>query len=367
MTHSNAVLLIVGARPQFVKAAPLMGRALPGASWVLVHTGQHYDYEMSAAFFEELRIPEPAYNLDVGPLSPAAQLARMTGRIAEVIEKENPAAVAVVGDTNSTLAGALAASCADVPLAHVEAGMRSYDWDMPEERNRVLADRLSGLRLCPHEAAAENLRGEGLTGGVAVVGDLMYEVAAAAYPALDAATYVEPRGLVPGDYAYVTCHRQENVDKADRLAAVVDAILRLDMPAYFPVHPRTARALAAAGLEERLAASADVRLAEPATYYASLALIRHAALVVTDSGGVQREAYLYDVPTLTLRDRTEWPETVEDGVNRLVDADPLAAAHGAAAALAREGDPRPRFELVGEPVPSVRITEALAAFIMANN
>jgi UDP-N-acetylglucosamine 2-epimerase len=238
---------------------------------------------------------------------------------------------------------------------------------MPEERNRVLADRLSDLRLCPHDAAAENLRGEGLNDGVAVVGDLMYEVAAAAYPALDAGTYVEPRGLVPGDYAYVTCHRQENVDRPERLAAVVDAILRLDMPVYFPVHPRTARALGNAGLDERLGAAADVHLTEPATYYASLALIRHAAVVVTDSGGVQRESYLYDVPTLTLRDRTEWPETVEDGVNRLVDVDPLAVAHGAAAVSAGEGETRPRFELVGEPPPSHRITEALAAFIVTGN
>ncbi len=356
-------MLVVGARPQFVKAAPLLARPPEGAAWLLVHTGQHYDYEMSAAFFAELAIPEPAYNLEVGPLAPAAQLAAMTGRLADVVEKETPAAVVVVGDTTSTLAGALAASLSGVPLAHVEAGMRSYDWAMPEERNRVLTDRLAALRLCPHDDAAANLAREGIAEGVAVVGDVMYEVAAAAYPKLDVVKYITPLGLEPGRYAYVTCHRQENVDVPERLAAVASALVELNFPVYFPAHPRTAKALQAGGLWGRLEAAPHVRLAEPATYYASLALIRYAAAVITDSGGVQREAYLYDVPALTLRDRTEWPETVAAGVNRLVDVDLEAVRVGVAAARARRERPSPRLELVGEPVPSARIAEALEVFI----
>jgi UDP-N-acetylglucosamine 2-epimerase len=356
-------MLVVGARPQFVKAAPLLARPPKGAAWLLVHTGQHYDYEMSAAFFAELAIPEPAYNLEVGPLAAAAQLAAMTGRLADVVEKETPAAVVVVGDTTSTLAGALAASLSGVPLAHVEAGMRSYDWEMPEERNRVLTDRLAAVRLCPHAAAAANLAREGITEGVAVVGDVMYEVAAAAYPKLDVEKYITPLGLEPGRYAYVTCHRQENVDVPARLEAVAEVLLELDFPVYFPAHPRTAKALRTESLWGRLEAAPHVRLAEPATYYASLALIRYAAAVITDSGGVQREAYLYDVPALTLRDRTEWPETVAAGVSRLVDVDLEAVKAGVAAARARPDSPSPRLELVGEPAPSARIAEALEVFI----
>lgn len=363
MGNNKRVMLVVGARPQFVKAAPLLASRLEGASWLLVHTGQHYDYEMSAAFFAELAIPEPAYNLEVGPLAPAAQLAAMTGRLADVIEKESPAAVVVVGDTTSTLAGALAASFSGVPLAHVEAGMRSYDWAMPEERNRVLTDRLAALRLCPHEAAAANLAREGITDGVAVVGDVMYEVAAAAFPKLDAAKYIAPLGLEAGGYAYATCHRQENAEVPGRLAAIADALAGLDFPVYFPAHPRTAKALRAAGLWERLEAAPGVILAEPVTYYASLALIRHAAAAITDSGGVQREAYLYDVPTLTLRDRTEWPETVAAGVNRLVDVGTAAVAAAVAEARARRESPSPRLELVGEPAPSARVAEALGRLI----
>jgi len=355
-------MLVVGARPQFVKAAALLGRPLAEASWLLVHTGQHYDYEMSAAFFAELALPEPAHHLGVAAQGPAAQLAEMTGRLAEVIADEAPAAVVVVGDTMSTLAGALAASCAGVPLAHVEAGMRSYDWRMAEERNRVLTDRLAQLRLCPHQAAVANLAAEDITAGVEVTGDVMYEVAARAYDALDAGTHLGPLGLEAGGYAYVTCHRRENVDEPARLAAVVEALLTLGLTVYFPVHPRTAKALDAAGLRQSLSRASHVRLGEPASYYTSLALVRHAAVVVTDSGGVQREAYLYGTPALTLRDRTEWPETVAAGANRLVDVDAEELRRGVAAARPTT-ERRPRLELVGEPPPSARIASALSSLL----
>jgi UDP-N-acetylglucosamine 2-epimerase len=362
MAKGRLVMLVVGARPQFIKAAALMAHPPPGAAWLLVHTGQHYDYEMSAAFFGELGIPAPAHDLDVGAQSPAAQLGEMTRRLAEVIGSEGPTAVVVVGDTASTLAGALAASWAEVPLAHVEAGMRSYDWRMPEERSRVLADRLAGLRLCPHAEAAANLTREGITEGVEVVGDVMYEVAAAAYPRLAPDTYLAPLGLTPGDYVYVTCHRQENADDGNRLASLGEALSSLELPAYFPLHPRTAKALASFGLRERWEAAPHVTLAEPTTYLTSLALVRHAALVLTDSGGVQREAYLYDVPTATLRDRTEWPETVAAGLNRLVGVDAEAIREAIREAVGRR-ERRPRLALAGDPPPSVRIARSLAALI----
>ena len=354
-------MLVVGARPQFVKAAPILRQPLPGGgAWLLVHTGQHYDYEMSEAFFAELDIPAPAHNLGVGPLAPAAQLGAMVGGLADVIARDAPAAVVVLGDTTSTLAGALAASYCEMPLAHVEAGMRSYDWRMSEERNRVLADHLAGARLCTHEAAADNLRREGIYEGIEVVGDVMYEEAAAVYKRLDAGKYLGPLGLEAGGYAYVTCHRRENADDPARLAALAAALAGLDLPANFPVHPRTSRALDAAGVMARLAAAAHVTLAPPATYVASLALVRHAAVVITDSGGVQREAYLFDVPTLTLRETTEWPETVAAGVNRLVGMDAARIGAGVAAARARL-ERRPRWELVGEPKPGARVAAAVAA------
>jgi UDP-GlcNAc3NAcA epimerase len=363
MASDAKVMLVVGARPQFVKAAALLGRPLAGASWLLVHTGQHYDYEMSAAFFAELALAEPAYHLGVAPQAPVAQLAEMTARLAEVIAQEAPAAAVVVGDTTSTLAGALAASYAEVPLAHVEAGMRSYDWRMAEERNRVLTDRLAELRLCPHEAAAANLGREGITEGVEVTGDVMYEAAAGVYDALDADKYIGPLGLEAGRYVYVTCHRRENVDDDARLKALVEALTTLDVPVYFPVHPRTAGALEAAGLRGKLEGAAGVRLGEPAPYFTSLALVRYAAAVVTDSGGVQREAYLFGTPTLTLRERTEWPETVAAGANRLVDVDAEAVRAGVREARAAAGESRPRLELVGEPPPSARIAKAVSSLI----
>jgi UDP-N-acetylglucosamine 2-epimerase len=255
----------------------------------------------------------------------------------------------------------VAASCADVPLAHVEAGMRSGDWRMPEERNRVLTDRLADLKLCPHEGAAAALAREGLGEGAVITGDVMYEVAAAAYDELEAATYLEPLGLEPGTYVYATCHRAENADEPERLAAIVAALTRLPLPVYFPVHPRTAAALTAAGLED--ACGGGVRLAAPTTYYASLALVKHAAAVVTDSGGVQREAYLFDVPTATLRDRTEWPETVAAGVNVLADADPDRIRAAVAAAMERTARKPRRRELVGQPAPSARIAAAVGKLI----
>lgn len=356
-------MLVVGARPQFVKAAALLARAPVGGRWLLVHTGQHYDYEMSARFFAELALPEPAYNLGVSGTNVAVQLGEMTAALGGVIADQQPAAVAVVGDTTSTLAGALAAACSRVPLAHVEAGMRSGDWAMPEERNRVLADRLARLLLCPHEGAAANLGREGITKGVEIVGDVMYEVAAAAYDRLTPTGYLAPLGLTAGRYIYATVHREENAAHPARLARIAHALKSLPLPVYLPAHPRTAAALKDAGLWEELA-TGNVTLAPPASYYASLALVKHAAVVITDSGGVQREAFLYGVPTITLRDRTEWPETLAAGASVLADADPgrIAAAVAAAAALPER---RPRFALVGDPKPSERVAAALGRLIAA--
>ena len=356
------IVSVVGARPQFIKAATVSRHLRRAHQEVLVHTGQHYDFELSAAFFEELALPAPAANLGVGSKAAAVQIGEMAAKLGELIAREEPAAVVVPGDTNSTLAGAIAASCAGVPLAHVEAGMRSYDWAMPEERNRVLTDRLADLKLCPHADAAAALAAEGLGEGVVVTGDVMYEVAAAAYDKLDVATYLTPLGLEPGAYVYATCHRQENTDEPARLAAIVAALNGLPLPVFFPAHPRTAAALAAAGLDDPGDAG-NVRLAPPTTYYRSLALVKHAAAVVTDSGGVQREAYLYGVPAVTLRARTEWPETVAAGANELADANAARIGAAVARALARR-ERRPRLELVGVPEPSERIAQALSDLLL---
>lgn len=357
------VMLVVGARPQFVKAAALLSVPAGDGEWLLVHTGQHYDYEMSAAFFGELNIPPPKYNLGVGPAGPGAQLTQMIEGLTAVIGREEPAVVVVVGDTTSTLAGALAASFAQVPVAHVEAGMRSADWRMPEERARVITDRLAALRLCPHEDAAANLEREGIRTGVEVVGDLVYEVAAAAYPKLDEGGFLGPLGLEAGRFFYVTCHRAENADSPARLRSLCAALAALSLPVYFPVHPRTAKTLAAEGLWENLARAPHVRLAPPTNYFTSLALVKFAAAVITDSGGVQREAFLYDTPTVTLRDRTEWPETVAAGVNVLADMDEEKIVRAAEVAQSRSGR-RPRFaELVREPPPSGRIAGAIARLL----
>ena len=347
------VLTVIGNRPQFVKAAAVSYRLREDASEVLVHTGQHYDDDLSRVFFDELELPRPDHHLDLGGGTNTAQTARMLAALEPLVNEARPDVLLVYGDTNSTLAGALAGAQHGVPVAHVEAGMRSYDRTMPEELNRVLADHASSLLLCSSERAAESLRGEQVAGEVVVVGDVMVDVAQLLAPrARERTQALTDVGVEPGDYLLVTAHRAGNVDDPERLARLVDVLLAVPGPVVLPLHPRTRARLDACGLLERLASG--VRLAPPLGYLDFTALLLHARGVLTDSGGVQKEAYLAGVPCVTLRSTTEWTETVDAGWNVLVDLDP-----GAAVAALERPLPAERPPLYGDGRAGERVVAAL--------
>lgn len=315
------ILSVVGARPQFIKAAPVC-RALrrAGIEEVLLHTGQHYDPGMSDVFFAELDIPTPQYNLGVGSGSHAVQTAAMLTGIEQALLAERPDYLLIYGDTNSTLAGALAAAKLGVPVAHVEAGLRSYNRTMPEEINRVVADSLSTLLFCPTAVAEANLAREGITCGVHVVGDVMYDaVLTSASCAEEVASGLLSRlGVESGGYLLATVHRASNTDDPANLAAILSALSDCGETVIFPMHPRTRLAIEAAGI----ATGSNVRVIEPVSYIEMLALEKHARMILTDSGGVQKEALWLQVPCVTMRDETEWVETVELGWNTLTGTDP---------------------------------------------
>jgi len=333
------VLTVVGNRPQFIKAAAVSGPLRESAQELLVHTGQHYEDTLSGTFFRELGLARPDRELGISGHTNTSQLSRMLAALEPLIAEEHPDVVLVYGDTNSTLAGALAGSQAQMPVVHVEAGMRSYDRSMPEEHNRVLSDHLAELLLCPTEAAAENLRAESVAGRIEVVGDVMVDVSlrwqerARAEEAPLAA-----HGLQDGNYLLVTAHRAGNVDPPERLRMLVELLLGLPGPALFPVHPRTRERLRTSGLAQELGQKRDLVLTEPLGYLEFAALLTHARAVLTDSGGVQKEAYLAGVPCVTLRPNTEWAETIAAGWNTLVDLDAKAAL---AALERRPPDERP--------------------------
>ena len=309
------VLTVIGNRPQFVKAAAVSRLLRRGAEEVLVHTGQHYDDALSRVFFEELAVPPPDRELGVGGGSNTDQTARMLAALEPLVGEVAPDVVLVYGDTNSTLAGSLVAAQAQVPLAHVEAGMRSFDRTMPEELNRVVADHLATLLLCSSATASENLRNEGVAGAVEVVGDVMVDVAMEIQPRARARSQaLAAHGVEAGRYLLATVHRAGNVDVPERLGRLVDLLLGMPDPVVLPLHPRTAARLQAAGLDERLRAAPGVILTGPLGYLDFTALLCHARAVLTDSGGVQKEAYLAGVPCVTLRSTTEWVETVDAGL-----------------------------------------------------
>jgi UDP-N-acetylglucosamine 2-epimerase (non-hydrolysing)/UDP-GlcNAc3NAcA epimerase len=345
------VLTVVGNRPQFIKAAAVSHRLRETAEEVLVHTGQHYDEELSQVFFTELGLPAPEHHLDLGGGTNTAQTARMLVALEGLLAAERPDLVLVYGDTNSTLAGALAAAQAQIPVAHVEAGMRSFDRRMPEELNRVLTDHASALLLCSSEVAADNLRAERVAGRVEVVGDVMVDIALLLGPRAAARTDVlAGYGVRPGEFVLVTAHRAGNVDDPARLAQLVALLEALPHPVVFPVHPRTRARLQAAGLLDRVPAS------PPVGYLEFTALLQNARAVLTDSGGVQKEAYLAATPCVTLRDTTEWTETVDVGWNVLVDLDTAAAL----AALERT-PPADRPQLYGDGRAGERVVAALGS------
>jgi UDP-N-acetylglucosamine 2-epimerase (non-hydrolysing)/UDP-GlcNAc3NAcA epimerase len=353
--NSVRIVTIVGNRPQFVKAAAVSRLLREGHEELLVHTGQHYDDELSRVFFDELGIPAPDRELGGGSGSNTEQTARILAALEPVLAELQPRLALVYGDTNSTLAGALAAAQAGIPVGHVEAGMRSFDRTMPEELNRVLTDHASDLLLCSTKTAVDNLAREGVAGEVHLVGDVMADVSLAFREiAAERSSIVADLGLQPGGYLAVTAHRAGNVDRPDRLERLVALLRALPQPTVFPVHPRTRARLEAAGLLDRLE---GVTLVPPLGYLDFLELARHARAILTDSGGVQKEAYLLGVPCVTLRDTTEWVETVDAGWNVLVDLD-----RDAALAAVERTPPAERPELYGGGRAAERVGDAVSAY-----
>ena len=350
------VLTVVGNRPQFIKAAAVSGPLRSEHSEVLIHTGQHFDDELSSVFFTELGLPAPDRELGVSRGSNTSQTARMLTALEPVVAEVDPDVVLVYGDTNSTLAGALAGAQARVPVAHVEAGMRSFDRTMPEELNRVLADHASALLLCSSDVATANLRSEGVSGAIEEVGDVMVDVALAVQPrARERLDLVREHRVEPGEYVLATAHRAGNVDDPQRLGRLVELLLAVPARVVFPLHPRTQGRLRTAGLLERLQRSERMVLTAPLGYVEFAALLCNARAVMTDSGGLQKEAYLAAVPCITMRAQTEWLETVDTGWNTLVDLD----AGAALAALERDPPPGERPPLYGDGHAGERVVAAL--------
>jgi UDP-GlcNAc3NAcA epimerase len=343
------VLTVVGNRPQFVKAAAVSRPLRERHEEVLVHTGQHHDDELSAVFFAELGIPRPERELAIHGESNTSQTARMLAALEPLLDEVAPDVVLVYGDTNSTLAGGLAAAQAGVPVAHVEAGMRSFDRRMPEELNRVLVDHLSDLLLCSTPAAVENLRAERVHGAIELVGDVMVDVALALQPRARAQPLP---AAFPSEFVLATAHRAGNVDDPARLRRLVDVLRAVPGPVILPLHPRTRARLEAAGLLEEVEDALFVL--PPLGPLDFTALLLRARAVLTDSGGVQKEAYLAGVPCVTLRDTTEWVETIDAGWNVLVDLDAEAALR----ALERT-PPAERPDLYGDGRAGERVAEAL--------
>ncbi len=310
---------MIGARPQFIKAAPVSREIAKHSQLheVIVHTGQHYDSGMSKIFFDELEIPEPNYNLNAGSASHAKQTGEIMVELEKVLEKEKPDCVLIYGDTNSTLAGALAAAKLHIPIAHVEAGLRSFNMRMPEEINRIVADRLSTILFAPTKTAVQNLKKEGITEGVFKVGDVMYDVALMyKEKANHNSNILQNLNLKPKAYILATVHRAENTDNKERLESIFSALVQVsqEIPIVIPIHPRTKKMLSQFDLDHLLN---PLTVITPVGFLDMISLESNAKLIITDSGGIQKEAYFHKVPCVTLRDETEWVETVEAGWNIL--------------------------------------------------
>ena len=350
------IISIVGARPNFIKCAPLSKEIRKEFNEVIIHTGQHYNYEMNRVFFEELDIPEPDYHLDVGSGSHGYQTGEMIKRIEEVLLKEEPDLVLVYGDTNSTIAGALAASKLHIKVAHIESGLRSYDKSMPEEINRILTDHCSDILFCPTETSVENLKREGITNEVHCTGDVMVDALKKNIKIAEKkAMILDEMDLKPKKYYLATIHRAENTDDFKRLKNIVDAFCEIGN-LVFPCHPRTEKYLKGFGLWDRLVE--NTKVIKPVGYLNMLMLEKSARKVLTDSGGVQKEAYIFKVPCITLRDNTEWVETVEDGWNVLVGADEEKIVKGV-----NQFEPgNKQRNVFGEGDASEKITEIIGRF-----
>jgi UDP-N-acetylglucosamine 2-epimerase (non-hydrolysing) len=334
------VLTVVGARPQFIKAAAVSRELRRSHEEVMVHTGQHYDEEMSDVFFEELGMPEPDHNLGVGSNSHGVQTAEMLVGLEEQIGDEEPDVVLVYGDTNSTLAAAIAASKMDTRLAHVEAGLRSFNREMPEEINRVLTDHAADILFAPSGRAVENLRAEEVAGSIHDTGDVMYDAVLWARDRAEKhSTALADLGVEPGEYVLATVHRASNTDDPDRLAAILDALAEDPRDVVLPAHPRTVNCMQEYGLYED--AQDRLTLTDPVGYLDFVRLQDCADVVATDSGGVQKEAFFLDTPCVTMREETEWRETVEAGWNELVGANREAIRRALSTAERPAEKPRP--------------------------
>jgi UDP-GlcNAc3NAcA epimerase len=319
------IVTILGARPQFIKAAPVTSVMRErGHQETLVHTGQHYDYGMSEIFFKELEIPEPEINLQVGSGSHCWQTGTMMIRLEEILSREKPDWVLVYGDTNSTLSGALAACKLRLPLVHIEAGLRSFNREMPEEHNRVITDHCADILFCPTQTAASNLSRESITEGVYWVGDTMYDaVLKHRRLALQESSLMKTLALKPKEYLLATVHRPYNTDNADNLRSILKAFGEIGEPIVFPVHPRTRKSIGELDNTIKGIGSNDnkVKMIDPVSYLEMIALQQEARVILTDSGGIQKEAYFLGVPCVTLRPETEWKETLQAGWNTLVGSD----------------------------------------------
>ena len=310
------IVTIVGARPQFIKCAPVSKELRKNNHEILIHTGQHYDYELSKVFFDQLGIPKPDYNLEVGSASHSKQTGMMLVEIEKVLLNEKPDFVLVYGDTNSTLAGALASVKLHIPIGHVEAGLRSFDRNMPEEINRVLADHASDRLFAPTKTAVTNLKKEGISQGIFLVGDVMYDVLKQSIKLASKSQILETLALQPKDYFLATIHRPSNTDNIHNLSQILEILSSATKKVIFPIHPRTAHFIQKHGLERSI--GTNVYMMKSASYFDFLWLEQNADKILTDSGGIQKESYILKVPCITLRENTEWVETVEDGWNILV-------------------------------------------------
>ncbi len=316
------IATIIGARPQFIKMAPVSKELRKCCEEIVIHTGQHYDYEMNEIFFKELNIPEPDYNLGVGSGTHGYQIGEMLKGIEKILMYEKPDVVLVYGDTNSTLAGALAAVKLHIPIAHVEAGVRSYDRRMPEEINRVLTDHASDILFAPTENAVKNLEKEGIKKGVHLVGDVMVDSLMQNIKIAERKSNIlEKLNLKRKEYIVATVHRPENTDNKKNLQAIIEAFVEAKEKIVFPAHLRTLKALKQYDLYSYIERAGNIILIKPVGYFDMLVLEKYSKKILTDSGGIQKEAYILKVPCITLRNNTEWIETIEDGWNILVGSD----------------------------------------------
>ncbi|HEX7391323.1 MAG TPA: UDP-N-acetylglucosamine 2-epimerase (non-hydrolyzing) [Thermoplasmata archaeon] len=352
------VASIVGARPQFIKLAPFSREIRKKHREVLIDTGQHYDAEMAGDFYSEFKIPKPDFSLGIGSADHGEQTGKMLIAIEKVLLAECPSIAVVFGDTNSTLAGALAAAKLDIPVAHVEAGLRSYDSSMPEEHNRVLTDHLAKLLFCPTDLARDNLKKEGVTKGVHVVGDVMVDALEDSKRAAEKHSKIlEQLKIRKKEYQFLTVHRPSNTDVRENLERIIKAVGESKVPTVFPAHPRTAGCMLEYGLQDRL--PGNIIVTKPLSHMNTIQLVSNAARVLTDSGGLQKEAYLLGVVCITLRDTTEWVETVDAGWNMLVGSDPEKIKEAVSSFV----PPHYRPKIFGHQGASARIADLIDVFL----